>query len=285
MQDIKGISDFLFLFEKEDGLKFLSHDIQSSGIDFIDYVYSCERMIIREGLSGKIPSDSFGLVKGFVFGPSWRDFRGVSHEMFLASERCMSYYDTTGAHPQNCDDFKDDIDAFKHSIRFRQGRLYSFLNEEMKEFFPSLDITVKKNVKGADFYTGTRHLRDALSEILASMNDFKEHPEVVVGYEEDENSNPEYVLCKLSIEQVGSYPSHTLERDMDKLHAGGGTLSNIRKSLEGYANWSVISRWNEGSAPKMWNILTDSDIPEVQDSAEAEGFKHVITVYQKKRAS
>ena len=39
VQEIKNTSDFLFLFEEENGLKFLTHDIKSSGLDFMDYVY------------------------------------------------------------------------------------------------------------------------------------------------------------------------------------------------------------------------------------------------------
>ena len=59
VQEIKNTSDFLFLFEEENGLKFLTHDIKSSGLDFMDYVYLCERKILEEALGQEISFSSF----------------------------------------------------------------------------------------------------------------------------------------------------------------------------------------------------------------------------------
>ena len=184
----------------------------------------------------------------------------------------------------NGTEFQDDIDAFRHSVRFRNGR-FSKLLEELKEYFPDLEINIKKNVKGVDFYTDTRRFRDALIEILSSMNELKEHKNIVISYEEDDESDPDYVICSVVIEQKDSFPSHSLEHDIQKLRAGGGTLANIKKSLEGCANWSMVSRWNGSDVPQRWNVLTDLDMPETEQAEEAEGFKHIISVYQKKRES
>ena len=282
VQEIKNTSDFLFLFEEENGLKFLTHDIKSSGLDFMDYVYLCERKILEEGADRQLPHDIYDLVRGFVFGPSWTDIYGKKHEMFVSSEQWMSYYESTGQHPLNYADFQDDVDAFRHSIRFRNGR-FSKIMEELKEYFPELNITIKKNVKGVDFYTDTRHFRYAMTEILSSMNDFKENREIVVSYEEDDESDHDYVICSVILEQKGSFPLHSLEHDMQKMKAGGGTMANIRKSLSGYATWSMVSRWNDSDEPQRWNVLRMDNVPAIEPASEAEGFKHIVSVYQKKR--
>lgn len=282
MQDIRNTSDFLFLFEEEKGLKFLTHDIKSSGMDFMEYVYGCEKLILERGTNGDIPADVYELVRGFVFGPSWTDYNGRRHDVYASSEQWVSYYESTGSHPLNELDFQNEVDAFRHSIRFRSGRFSKFV-ENLREFFPALEITVRKNVKGVDFYTDTRHFRNAVTEILSSMNDFKEHSSIVVSYEEDDESDPDYVICSVVIEQLGSFPSHSIDHDIQKMRSCGGTLANIRKSLAGYATWSLISKWNDSSTPKRWNVLSLGNVPEIEEETEAEGFKHIVSVYQKKR--
>lgn len=282
VHNIRNTSDFLFLFEEENGLKFLTHDILSCNLDFIRYVYDCEKRILEAGVKCDIPSDIYHLVQGFVFGPSWRDYQGRLNKMFISSEPCISFYENTGSHPLNGKEFQNDIDTFRHSIRFRNGRLYSFF-EEIKEFFPDLRFTIKKNIKSADFYTDTMHIRNAITELLSCMNEFKMHKNVIINYEEDEISNPDYIICSLIIEQTGSFPSHAIEQDIRKIKAGGGTMANIRKSLLGYANWSIISRWGESGVSQKWNVLSDTYIPEIENVQEADGFKHIISVYQKKR--
>lgn len=279
--NVKDTSDFLGLFEKENGFKYLTHDFLSSGLDYQKYLEKCMDQIIYRGTNKQIAPDAYDLVQGYVFGPVWTDFKGKEHSMFLSSEECKAYYKETKNHPLNNSEFQPDIDAFRHSIRFRNGKLYQFF-DEMKEIFPNLNITIERNVKAADFYTDTRHFRNAVAEIISSMNEYREHPDVVIGYEEDDSSDPDYVICSVSIEQKDSFSSHTIEQDWMRLQSGGGTLNSIKKSLLGNANWYIVSKWSDGDEPMRWNILSDTERPQFEKAEMANGFRHVISVYQKK---
>lgn len=284
-------SDFLNLFSIPSEFKFLTHDIQASGLDLLDYTYSCQEKLLD--WKGRIPDDLFELVRGFLFGPQWKDYRGDVHDTFCSSEKWVGCFLESGNHPMKDPRFATDVDAFKHSIRFRSGQLEKYFIE-LKERFPKLDISLPRSLKGADFYTDTRHLRQALEEIFSSMNEFAdEYPEVIVNFDDvDDRENipntPQLQLHKgysravLSIEQVGSFPKHDLQRDKAKLNAGGGTLANILASLDGYADWTIISRWADSPVPYRWNLSDDRwrSTP-LAYSGSSRGFRHIITIYYK----
>lgn len=274
-------SEFLNLFSLENGLKYLTHDIKASGLDLIDYTYNCQRLTLD--WAGRIPEELFDLVRGFVFGPCWTDFKGNRHTSFCSSEEWVNCYLETGEHPMKSERFSDEVEAFRHSIRFRTGQLEKFLIE-MKDMFPSLNIEISRSIKGADFYTSTRHLRTAIEEILSSMNEFcAEHPDIRIGFEDiDGEEVPEglknYSKAVITIEQLGSFPKHSFAHDKEKLSEGGGTMANIMATLKGYADWTVISSWDDGSDPIRWAPITgESSRPDYTP----EGFRHEISILYK----
>lgn len=271
---------FLHLFSDDTsaGLKFLTHD---TSIDYIDYVYKCQKLILAKRSELDISDTLFSLVRGFVFGPQWTDFEGKPHSFHLSSEEPVAYFETTGKHPLNSPDFEPEFQAFRNSIRFRSGKLDKFFREDMVREFPSLQLKVSGSLKGADMYTDTRALREAFRLILKSMQEYGSHPDVIVSYLENEGPD-ELIKSTITITQVGSLPVHPLSRDMVRLREGdGGTFGTIRKLLDGLCEWSVCSRWPDREGADRWRILRNETEPELSPAKLAEGFSHIISIYHK----
>lgn len=274
-------AEFLHLFSEDtNGLKYLTHDF-SAGLDFIEYVYKCQQLVLsckqRMEISGRL----YEIVRGFIFGPTWTDYNGKAHTFFISSEVSIAYYEKTGKHPLNNPLFEDDFEDFRNSIRFRSGRLDLFVRGELAEEFPGLDLVIPAGLKGADMYVPTAPVRDAIRLILKGMQEYPEYPRVVFSFYEDEIGGG-FLRSTLSVTQVGSFPSHTLSRDMSRLSEGdGGTFGTIRKHLSGLCEWSVVSKWPDNAEPRRWRILGDETLPEISPASVAEGFTHIISIYHK----
>ena len=281
MKSHKDNAEFLHLFSLEEtgGLKFLTHDAYTG--DLIEYIYKCQQLILSKRAELDIHPSIYELVRGFVFGPEWIDYKGDKHYFFISSEDSVSYYEGSGRHPLNNKDFEKHFEDFRNSIRFRSGRLDSFLREEMKMEFPELDITVAGNLKGADMYTDVGSIRRAIRLILKSMQEYGQHPKVVVSYLEDDTPD-DYIKSTITLTQFGSFPAHALSRDMSRLHEGnGGTLGTIRQLLDGLGEWSICSKWLDRESSDRWRILRSETEAELSSVAPAEGFSHVISIYHK----
>ena len=274
-------ADFLHLFSQDqDGLKYLTHDF-SDGLDFFEYVYRCQQRILSCHAEMELSGGLYELVRGFVFGPEWTDYAGKKHSFFISSEECASYYDTTGRHPLNNPAFESEFEDFRNSIRFRSGRLDLFLREELAGEFPQLELLIPNRLKGADMYVLTGPVRGAIRLILKTMLEYADNPKVVLSFSEDEQAD-NLVKSTLSITQVGSFPSHTLSRDMNRLGEGeGGSFGTIRKLLRGICDWSVVSKWQGTDGPQRWRILGDETLPELSPASIAEGFSHEIHIYHR----
>ena len=278
MKSHRDNADFLHLFSLEDsgGLKFLTHGNYNG--DLIKYIYKCQQLILSKRAELDIHPSIYELVRGFVFGPEWVDYKGKRHYFFISSEDSISYYERCGLHP--LDNFEEDFEDFRNSIRFRPVKLFSFL-EEIKTEFPELDIDVADSLKGADMYIDTGAIRRAIRLILKSMQEFRQHPKVIVSYTEDDTPD-DYTKSTISLTQIGSFPAHSLARDMARLHEGnGGTLGTIRQLLDGLGEWSICSKWPEREGSDRWRILRSDIEAELSSAAPAEGFSHVISIYHK----
>lgn len=272
---------FLHLFSQDQsGLKYLTHDF-SAGFDFIDYIYRCQQIVLSYRCNKELSEGLYELVRGFLFGPNWMDYKGSIHSFYMSSEECASFYDSTGKHPLNNPSFATEVEDFRNSIRFRSGRLDLFLREELSKEFPTMEMVIPGRLKGADMYIQTGPIRDALRLIFKGMQEYTDYPRVNISYFEEELQDG-FLKSSLSLTQPGSYPSHSLSRDMARLSEGeGGTFGTIKKHLKGLCEWEVVTKWLDSDVPQRWRILGDSTLPEVSPASIAEGFSHTISIYHK----
>ena len=230
-------------------------------------------MELNEGL--------YDLVRGFLFGPNWIDYKGTNHSFYMSSEECASFYDNTGKHPLNNPSFAAEVEDFRNSIRFRSGRLDLFLREELSKEFPTIEMMISGRLKGADMYIQTGPVRDALRLILKGMQEYADYPKVNISFFEEDCQNG-FLKSSLSLTQLGSYPSHSLARDMARLSEGeGGTFGTIKKHLKGLCDWDVVTKWLDSGEPQRWRVLGDRTLPEVSPASIAEGFSQTISIYHK----
>lgn len=271
---------FLNLFNHHtNGLKLLTHD--EAGLDLIEYLYRCKQLVLSCRSRMVINDGIYELVRGFLLGPSWVDYKGETHTFNMASEECLSYYENTGRHPLNNPLFVRDFEDFRNSIRFRSGILDLFVREELVKEFPGLDIKVPRSLGCADMYIMTGPIRNALRLILQSMDEISDHPRVNISFF-DERLEDGFCKTTLTLTQIGSKPSHSLSRDYSRLSGGySGTLGTIKKELQGLCNWEIVSKWADNDDPQRWRILGDSSLPEISPVTVAEGFSHIITIYHK----
>lgn len=284
MKSYKDNAEFLHLLSDETvgGLKFLTHDNLNPEFDFCKYVYNCQQLILRKRLTSNLHPKIFEIVRGFVWGPEWRDFEGKTHSFFISSEKTLMYYERTGKHPLNNEAFEADIEDFRNSIRFRTGRLARLFNDTYISEFPSLQIDLPSSLGLVDMYTHTGAIRNALQLMLRSMTEYQEASKRVVVAFVEERIDDNLLKSTLSITHVGSFPGHALSRDVLRLKEGnGGTFGTIREELSGLCNWSVITKWPDQNAAIRWRILREETEPEISHARLADGFTHSLTFYHK----
>lgn len=273
-------AELLHLFSLEkDGFKYLTHDF-SAGFDFVSYLYRCQQLLLAKKEELVISDRLFELVKGFILGPSWIDYKGNKHSFYLSSEEALSYFDSSGYHPLNNDQFENEIEDFRNSIRFRSGRLDLYI-QKIVSLYPSLQCVISDNLKGADMYVETRAIRNAIQLILESMTGYNASSKVSIDYSEETISNDLW-KSTIYLSQIGSFPNHSLQRDMLRLSQGeAGTFGSILKELQGVCEWNVISKWPDRPNPDNWHIIRNETTPELSSVDLAVGFSHVLCIYHK----
>ena len=90
-----------------------------------------------------------------------------------------------------------------------------------------------------------------------------------------------FVIDTISIEQIGSFASKTLDDVMSHFEDRGGDLATIKNSMQDYFGWSIESKWRR--VAQRWNIIRDNSILEREQlpATDVTGFRHLIKVYHK----
>lgn len=280
MSNLLHTAEFLHLFSIDEcGLKRLTHDDEMP--DYVRYIYDCQRLVLDKRLSLDIQDDIYNLVRGFLFGPYWYDSNKKRHDIYAASDAYIETFERTCQHPLKDAVLEKEIDCFRHTIRFRALDLKEFLYD-LKARYKGLNIEVKDSVEEADFYTHTKIVKDVVNLIIDSMNEYNTHPNIVIHHSNHEDDSG-FHISWLIIEQKGSFPSHNLQRDQDKLKGtNSGTLGTIKRKLDGICEWSVVSKWSGDETSKQWDILTINGQEQVKTcSIAAQGFKHILKFYHK----
>lgn len=284
MDTLKATARLLHEFSNPNGFKYLTHDIKSAGVDYVEYVYHAEKNLLGNMYDSMVDRSVFELVRGFIFGPSWVDSEGRTRSGYCAHPDWISYYRETGNHPMADPAFADDIEAFRKSIRVRDGQLSKFFRS-LNDRYPSLDLTVDRDLVGADFYVDVRRLKTGIEEIIGMMAGYaEEHPKVHVGF--DDYVEFGLSIAKITITQEGSYPPRgSIGRIYDRFKSGAGNLASIAHVFDGCCWWAVLSPYwgSESSLPFRWRILPSGSGTSLRpgmayDRCMCEGFTHEIEI-------
>lgn len=273
-------ADFLSLFNDEGGLKNLTHDfLIPDKADFLKYLSnSRSELLCYDGL---IEDSLYDMVFGFLFGPQWVDYHGECRRFFCSSKACYDWcISKPHMHPKNADEFKNEFEAFRKSIRFYQVDLHKFVESIFDEKFPSLKPTLL-NLRRGNFYINVRRLGVILERILSTMEDprFNTNKNVVFSYERCEKQG-QYFIARITIEQLGSLSDSVLASSVaQRALDGGGDLGTIKELTKETCFWSVESVWQDG--PARINIVPigdDTPMIEPVSRDSIKGFRHVLTI-------
>lgn len=280
--------DFLGLFSRADGLKFLTHGFEPDyDDDFFEYVTRCRTVLGR--VKSQIPASLYDLVFGFVSGPSWTDCDGTVHSEHCACDKWVDWcLDNPGGHPS--DAFPKEFEAFKNSIRVYNGTLDEYF-EDLKESgrFRNILLRVHPDLEKFDSYMDVRRFRTIVTTFLDDIDrypDVTEHPNVTVEQRRIERDwrlwkepLPEGVkVDEIAICQEGSYPSREISQAMDHFRIGGGTLSKLRSLASGHFVLYLETMW--AGNPLRWNLSDDSyrDAIDRISPKEVNGYTLIIRI-------
>jgi hypothetical protein len=289
----KHVADFMSLFNKREGLKYLTHDFDENSSFEIDSFLIKAKGVFDEFTSKlDLPQSLWRIIKQFAFDSQQTTWTSLSEDytkpkkinIGWASRELRDWSKKNNLHPIKREEYKEIVNDFRRITRIESPNLERLidmiLEEEMGDELKKWEIS-KIDLSKADFYTHVQFLKDALSVIIVeikkhSNEDIKK--KITLKYERG-ISEDGYYLRKLKIVHHNSYPNKELGLLIQEW-GEKGNMGNIQSNLKGYCHWS-IETLIEG-VPKKVNILKDTNISQVEKLDDyPEGFIHELTFYYK----
>jgi len=235
----KDVADFMYLFNKRDGLKYLTHGFDETGKTFnIEEFLSASKAIFdTQTKKLKIPSELFSITNQFAFAenPEWENItEGFS------SFKWIDWSKKNQLSPFQNKEFEKIINIYRSLIRIESPDLDVIIKNIANEVFSSSDFEIKySRLDKADFYTFTKTFKKAITSIFEIINKKKFQDgttnKIDVTYQGKTNEN--YYELSLIITHINSFPS----KDFDQLHpewkSEKGTIGQIRENLIGYCDY------------------------------------------------
>lgn len=284
----KDTASFLALFNNPQGLKFLTHDFDpDSDMDY-DQLIKHARSVFKESTQKyHIPKSLYALMYTILYGGkkdgknrTWMDSHGDIHNENYATESWAKWaHENPKMHLLSNNKIAEIILNFRSSIRLVKPVLNDIVKRQETKHS---NLTIQTEGLGkADFYTYVWNLENGIRRILDDMSRYAtKTPNIKITFER--KYSDDFSSRVIKITQIGSVSS-SLEDVIARFKGtgGAGAFNEIQKVFAGYCNWSVEALWD--GLPKRWNILSDTDVPEVEDISDTTilGFTHVLTYFSK----
>lgn len=272
-------ADFLSLFNRRNGFKYLTHNYDTSGNTLTGMITQVRSVFKNYSNSTELPESLRALMNRFINGGKWYDYEGKECTEGYSSKTWYEWSEQNdGMHPiMNIGGFEIIIQRFRHTIRLVAPDLQYFA-ESIKDKYPTFNFDFI-NLKKADFYTNVNVLRCSLLEIIKDLTDHQDYKNIKIEFKPDFDG--EYFIRHIVIEQIDSYSLKPIDEVLEKFKSTGGFFSGNAEKLTGYCNWSVESLWD--GKPYRWNILRENNVPEIEQISEqgVAGFTHILTFYYK----
>lgn len=272
-------AQFFKMFNDPMALKFLTHDFD---VNDDERPHTMPQLItqisnILKQKDWKIPASLWNLITHFIHNGGWLDTFGERHTSFFTDNAWVRWSEQNKMHPINNPDYRQEIMAFRSTIRLVQPSLQDIVDRIKPNV--SLNITTHK-LEAADFYTNTYILNFSIKRILGTMNVRSQTAsEVIISYGRNIDKAGR-MKRKITITQKGSFAIKSLAEVKSRLDrdSEAGDFGALRKMLNGYCLWSVSTLWD--GEPKKWNIL---QLPEEDETeavtGEVAGFTHELEFY------
>lgn len=276
----KFTAEFLSLFNRRDGFKYLTHNYDNSGLTLEDVVNRAKIEFNRYNNSKDLPESLRALMNRFINGGGeWMDSEG---------KKCAEGYSTSNWHTwsvrngnlhpiMDIGGYENIIQRFRHTIRVVAPDLQNIV-ESIEKNYPMFKFELI-NLNKADFYTNVYILRRGLSELIKDMADHKENNNIRIEYKP--GFDGDFFIRQIIITQMNSMSHKSITEVIDKFNSGGGSFYENADKITGYCNWSVESLWD--GKPYRWNILKEDNVQDYEeiDKHNVLGFSHILTFYYK----
>lgn len=277
----KDTAAILSLFDRRDGLKYLTHNYDNENITINEMLNQAKKVFEKNKRGKNLPNSLVALINHFIYGEEWVDANGETSNDGYGNPQWQSWsFLNGGKHPiMDIGGMEKTIQRFRHTIRIVAPDL-KLIVKRIADRFPSLHVDMSQ-LESADFYTNVYILNSRLMEIFKDINDHagQEHKEIHVEYMLDLSGD--FFLHRILISQIGSFSAKRIKDVLRKYDSTGGFFYDNAEKLRGYCNWSVESLWD--GQPFRWNILDDTGASTIEpiDSNRVKGFTHILSFYQK----
>ena len=288
----KHVAEFMSLFNKRDGLKYLTHDFdENTDFNIDEFLRSAFQVFSDHTRELDIPPSLWRIVKEFAFDSKQASWTSISDDYTKdinintgwASEELRHWSKQNSLHPIRNEKYEGIINDFKRITRIKDPNLEKLIDATLVKVLEK-DITsyeIKKcDLDKADFYTHVKFLKIALETIFKEIKDRSssdDRKKITISYEF--GIQDEFFIRKLYITHHNSYPKKELQVILREWKEKG-SIGKISANLEGYCYWSVETIIED--KPSRVNILRDNDTPAVETiDSNVEGFTHILTFYYK----
>ena len=279
----KDVANFMYLFNKRDGFKYLTHDYDEEGIfDIENYLKKTKTIFEIETKKNSIPKDLYAIVNQFAFSekPEW----GNNLKEGFSTQKWIEWSKSNNLSPIRNKEFETIINKFRDLTRIESPDLETIINGLISDIFENSNFEIKLNrLEKADFYTNTKTFNDAIKSIF----------EIIYNKRNIDNGNNNLLIeykgmlqdnfyeVKLIITHLNSYPSKDFEQLHPEWKSDKGSIGKIKKKLFGYCDWSIESKFENGCY--RINLLKDDTSPDYESIPDKtiEGTKHILKFYYK----
>ena len=294
----KHVADFMSLFNKRDGLKYLTHDYDENDDFKIDaFLIEANKVFTNTTKKISIPNRLWQIVNQFAFNNKqdeqikWTSIsadyeKPIYNKIGWASEELQNWSRKNNLHPIKDPKYKKIISDFRRITRIEPRNLDVLINKIIDKIFNDckhdfyFDL---RNLEKADFYTHVGNLKEAIEcifEEIKERTDNEDKRKIKIDYSRE--AIDDYFVRKINITHYNSFPPKELTVLLHEwLSLEKGNMGKIGQKLQGYCHWSV--KTNVDGKPVKVNILRDKDIPEFENIEQNEivGFTHELTFYYK----
>lgn len=310
--DVKLIFDFLHLFGEKNALKYTTHAWEHSSengdYEFADYdefrnkytkILSDWESIIN--IKGN--TDLWMLVKNFLLNDDAQFYWG-EHKIRIGHDKYVAQWmkNNPGQQPfsmplsefpedlrpgivnkKSLYSFNDVVELFKHSIEFRDDKLYSAVKKIFKNKSFNIDKEKLSTLQGITFYTHTQKVKEVFTIIADNIFSRTDHPELEISCTTKESAKRNSI--RIEILQKESFSNRPITDPKITGANKDGAIASIISKLHNLCDFSIESKFKVDDQIKCLHIdylISDSpkekafyEIPE----SGCIGFKYILTFY------
>jgi hypothetical protein len=289
----KHVADFMSLFNKRDGLKYLTHDYdEKENFDIESFLLKAKNTFYEKTKAPfSIPTSLWRIVEQFAFSkdPNWTAIsEAYDNKPILTGWQKWAREKKDLIHPCRNEQYKTVINDFRRLTRIESSpgkdkpSLETLIDKciliVFKEVTNDFEI-VKMDLAKADFYTHVGNLKIALETIFEEIKkwaDTEDKKKITIKYEREPSED--YFLRRLIITHQNSYPPKELQVILKEWQQKGN-MGRIHEKLNGYCHWSVETKIEDKNL--RINILKENATLDSEEIESANGFSHILTFFYK----